>query len=91
MHRHTIQIIQSTRCNGFTSLLLDIYVWLNMFRASPHPSSGAYNYTRSLWFYCWKEVAGALLVVVWQATTNNTPAASTPTVKPEAPSVVVCS
>jgi len=25
-------------------------VWLNMFRASSRPSSGAYNCTRSLWF-----------------------------------------
>jgi hypothetical protein len=35
----------------FTNLLPDVYVWLNMFRASPRPSSGAYNCTRSLWFY----------------------------------------
>jgi hypothetical protein len=63
--------------NGsFTSLLLDVYVWLNMFRASPRPSSGAYNCTRSLWFYCWREVAGALLVVVCQTTTNNARATS---------------
>ena len=34
-----IQIIQPTRCNTFTSLLLDLYVWLNMFRASHRPSS----------------------------------------------------
>jgi len=40
------QIIQLTRCNSFTSLLHDIYVWLNMFRASPRPSSGAYGKTR---------------------------------------------
>jgi hypothetical protein len=39
-----------------------------MFRASPRPSSGAYNCTRSLWFYRWSEAAGALLVVVWQVT-----------------------
>jgi len=36
-----------TRCNGFTSLLL-VYVWLNMFQASPLPPSGAYSCTRSL-------------------------------------------
>jgi len=41
-----IQIIQPMKCNSFTSLLLDVYVWLNMFRASPRPSSGAYNCTR---------------------------------------------
>ena len=75
--RITIQIIQPTRCNSFTSFLLDVYVWLNMFRASPRPSSGAYNCTRSLWFYRWREAAAwALLVVVWQTTTNNAPAAS---------------
>ena len=43
-----------------------------------HPSSGAYNCARSLWFYRWREAAGALLVVVWpvitgQTTTNNAP------------------
>ena len=66
MHHHMIRIIQPTRCNSFTSLLLDVYVWLNMFRASPRPSSGVYNCTRSLWFYRWIAAAGALLVVVWQ-------------------------
>jgi len=38
-----IQINQPTRCNSFTSLLVDVYVWLNMFRAPLRPSSGAYN------------------------------------------------
>ena len=32
VHHHTIQINEPTRCNCFTSLLLDVYVWLNMFR-----------------------------------------------------------
>jgi hypothetical protein len=71
-----IQVIQPTGCNSFTSLSLDVYVWLNMFRTSPRPLSGAWNCTKSLWFYRWREAAGALLVVVWQTTTNNTPAAS---------------
>jgi len=62
----TIQIIQPTRCKSFTSLLLDVYVWLNMLRASPRPSSGAYNCSRSIWFYRWGEADGVLLVVVWQ-------------------------
>jgi hypothetical protein len=66
VHHHTIQINQPTRCNNFTSLLLDIYVWLNMFWPSLCPLSGAYNCTRSLWFYRWSVVVGALLVVVWQ-------------------------
>jgi hypothetical protein len=36
-----IQINQPTRCNTFSSLLLDVYLQLNMFRASSRPSSGA--------------------------------------------------
>jgi hypothetical protein len=54
VHHHTIQVIQPTRRNSFTSLLLDVYVWLNMFRASSRPSSGAYNCTKSPWFYLYK-------------------------------------
>jgi len=64
VHHHTVQINQPTRCNSFTSLLLDVYMWLNMFRAPPRTSSRAYNCTRSLWFYSWSVVVGALLVVV---------------------------
>ena len=75
VHHHTIQIIQPTRCNSFTSLLLDVYAWLDTFQASPRPSSGAYNCASSLWFNRWRAVAGALLVMVWQTTTNNAPAA----------------
>jgi hypothetical protein len=41
VHHHTIQINQPARCNNFSSLLLDIYLQLNMFRASSRPSSGA--------------------------------------------------
>ena len=39
----TFQINQPTRCNNFSSLLLDVYsyVQLNMFRASSRPLSGA--------------------------------------------------
>jgi hypothetical protein len=40
---HPFQINQPTRCKSFTSLLLDVYVSLNMFWAAPRPSSGAYN------------------------------------------------
>ena len=50
VHHHTIQIIQPVRCNSFTGLLLEVYVWLNMFRAPLRPSSGEYNCTRSLCF-----------------------------------------
>ena len=41
VHYYTIQINQPTRCNNFSSLLLDVYVRLNMFRVSSRPSSGA--------------------------------------------------
>jgi len=41
VHHHTIQINQPTRCNNFSSLLLDVYLQLNMFRASSRPSSEA--------------------------------------------------
>ena len=37
----SIPINQPTKCNNFSSLLLDVYVRLNMFRASSRPSSGA--------------------------------------------------
>ena len=37
----SFQINQPTRCNNLSSLLLDVYVQLNMFRASSRPSSGA--------------------------------------------------
>jgi len=77
----SFQIIQPTRCNSFTSLLLDVYVWLNMFRASPSPSSGAYNCTRRLWFYCWREADHD----------QQGSSCFSPTVKPESPSAVVCS
>jgi hypothetical protein len=43
VHHHTLQINQPTRGNSFTSLLLDVYVSLDMFRVPPRPSSGAYN------------------------------------------------
>jgi len=55
-----------------------------MFRVPLRPSSGAYNCTRSLWFYRWSVAVEALLVVVCQTTTNNAP-----TVKPDVPTAVV--
>ena len=39
--QNSIPINQPTRCNSFSHLLLDVYVRLNMFRASSRPSSGA--------------------------------------------------
>ena len=40
-HQKVIQINQPTRCINISSLLLDVYLHLNMFRASSRPSSGA--------------------------------------------------
>jgi len=50
--------------NRFTSLLIEVYVLLNMFRAPPLPSSGAYNCINSLCFYLETLVVAALLVVL---------------------------
>jgi hypothetical protein len=65
-----------------------------MFWASPRPSSEAYNRNRSLWFYRWREAAGALLVIIPQLTPPAPVPQSyprySPTEKPEAPSAVVC-
>jgi hypothetical protein len=75
VHYPTIQINQPTRCKNFSSLLLDVYVQLNMFRAFPRPSSGAYNCSSSLWFYHWSVVIAVLLVMVGPTgltTTNST-------------------
>jgi hypothetical protein len=41
VHHHTIQINQPTRCNNLSSLLLDVYLQLNMFRAFSCQSSEA--------------------------------------------------
>jgi hypothetical protein len=41
VHHHTIQLNHPTRRNNLSSLLLDVYVKLNMFWASSCPSSGA--------------------------------------------------
>jgi hypothetical protein len=41
VHHYTVSVNQPTRCNNFSSLLLNVYVQLNMFRASSLPSSGA--------------------------------------------------
>ena len=64
LRHHTIQINQLTRCSSFTSLLLDVYVCLNMFRAPLRLSSGASTCTRSFWFNRWRVAVGGLLIVV---------------------------
>jgi hypothetical protein len=62
---YKIQINQPTRHKTVASLLLEVYVWLNMFRVPPRPSSRAYNCINSLRIYRWSVVVAALLVVVW--------------------------
>jgi hypothetical protein len=64
VHHHTIQINQPISCNSFTSLLLDVHVWLSIFRAPFRPLSGAYYCTKTLWFYRWRMAVGASLVGV---------------------------
>ena len=41
VHHYTIQINQPTRRNNLSSLLLEVYLQSNIFRASSRPSSGA--------------------------------------------------
>jgi len=53
-----------------------------MFRALPRPSSGAYKFISSLWFYRWSVVVAALLVQ--QRYYHHAP-----TVKPDAANAVV--
>jgi len=67
VHYHTIQINQPIRCKNSLSLLLDVYVQLNMFRASSRPSSGAQQLQSQplvLPFCRWSVVIAVLLVVV---------------------------
>jgi hypothetical protein len=59
VHHHTIQINQPTRCDSFTSLLLDVCVWLSMFWAPFRPSSGAYSCIGNLRFYCCRVAVAA--------------------------------
>ena len=57
VHHHTIQIYQPTRCNIFSSLWLDVYVQLNMFRASWRPTALLHprsnGKTRGCYCSCW--------------------------------------
>jgi hypothetical protein len=90
VHHYTIEVNQPTICNIFTSLLLDIYLWLNMFLAPFRPSLEAYNCTRSSWFYRWRVAGETLLVVAWQFNLpdhdQKRSNRHSPTVKPGAPS-----
>jgi hypothetical protein len=63
--------------------VLQVYylTFMNMFRAPPRPSSGAYNCINSLWFYRWNVTVAALLVVVWPARPRPTNNAATATLQ----------
>ena len=75
---HTIPINQLTRCNNFLSLLLDVYVRLNMFRTSSRPSSGAQQLKEQP-LVLPLERGGSSAVVLGRAgpTTTNSTAATT--------------
>jgi len=67
-----------------------------MFWAPLRPSSGAYNCTRSLWFYRWSIVGHGLAGYADTESPHNLPDHDqqrwnhhTPTVEPESPSAVV--
>jgi len=62
-----------------------------MFRAPPWPSSGAYNWINSLWFYLGTLVVAALLIVVWPDHDQQRCYHHAPTVKPEAANAVLSS
>ena len=83
----TIQINQPTRCNNLSSSLLDVYVQLNMFRASSAHRQELNNCSSILWFYRWSVVIAVLLVVV--GPTGRPDHDHAPTVKPEAATAVV--
>jgi hypothetical protein len=63
---YTIQINQPTSCNSFTSLLLDVYVWLNIFRAPLFHHQERTTALGASGFTVGEGRVGALLVVVWQ-------------------------
>jgi len=65
VHHHTFQINQATRCNNFSSLLLDVYCPMCFGRSYAHHQE--LNCSSSLWFYRWCVVVAVLLVVVGPA------------------------
>jgi hypothetical protein len=77
VHHHTIQINQPARCNHFSSLLLHVYVELNVFRAFSRHHQELNNCSSSLWFYRWNVVGPEHCYH------------HAPTVKPEAATAVI--
>jgi hypothetical protein len=92
VHHHTFQINQPTRCNNFSSLLLDVYsyVQLNMFRASSRPSSGAQQLQHQQLLVLPLERGGSSAVCSGRPDHDEQHCYHhTPTVKPEAATAVV--
>ena len=50
VHHHKIQINQPTRCNNFSSLLLDVYVQLKCFGSPNAHHQELNNCSSSFWF-----------------------------------------
>jgi len=89
VHHHTIQINQPTRCKNFSSLLLEVYVQLNMFRASSRPSSKAQQLQYQL-LVLLLERGGSSAVVRGRADHDQQHCYHhAPTVKPEVATTVV--
>ena len=79
VHHRTIQINQPTRCNYFSSLLLE-FIYDSTCFGRPHAHHHELNNcSSSLWFYRWSVVVAVLLVVLRPAgpTTTNSTAVTT--------------
>jgi len=73
VHHRSFQINQPTRCNNFSSLLLDVYsMYSSTCFGRPHAHHQELNNcSSSLWFYIWSVVVAVLLVVVGPARMLN--------------------
>jgi len=75
LHHYLFQINHQLDATVSPSLLFDIYLQLNMFRASSRPSSGAYKLQQQPLVYRRNVVVAVMMVVVGQAgpiKTNST-------------------
>jgi len=97
VHHHAVQINQPTRCNSYTSLLLEGLRVVQHVSGASTPIIRNLNCINSLWFHRWSvggsSVVGGGLTGYEPARPPPTNAATTntPTVKPEAVNAVVSS
>jgi hypothetical protein len=75
----------------FHKFIIDVYMWLNMIRALPPPSSGAYNCISNLWFLPLERGDSSAIVRVLPDHDQQRCYRHAPTVKPEAADAVVSS